>query len=184
MEYFVILNLVVKRMALEKEQDLFFLRLFPKCPFYKPVPVSIILVLIALGTAETYFLNLWVAVGYLLFSIVFYFLVMPFTTCRYCDFRVKETRETGETIEKLLSVGEWSKSHLHLHVGQKGWAFVYAIIWFLPIVLVGVSLFLNFSSFALLSLVGFVVVLLGNYFYMVRVKCPTCPIQEECHSSF
>jgi hypothetical protein len=33
-------------------------------------------------------------------------------------------------------------------------------------------------------LLGFVVVLVGNYYYMLRVKCPSCPIQEECHSSF
>jgi hypothetical protein len=171
-------------MAVEQEQGLLFLRMFPKCPFYKPVPVLVILVLISLGTAGTYFLNPWAAVGYLIFSIVFYFLVMPFTMCRYCYFRVKETTDTGETVERLLSVDEWSKSHLQLHVGQKGWAFVMAIVWLSPILLIGASLFLSFSVFALFALIGFVVVLVGNYFYMVRVKCPTCPIQEECHSSF
>jgi len=42
----------MKRMNMVEEQKskLFFLRIFPKCPFYKPVPVLIILVLIALGT--------------------------------------------------------------------------------------------------------------------------------------
>jgi hypothetical protein len=166
---------------------LFFLGIYPKCPFYKPVPVLIILVLVSLGTVGINFLNYWVAVGYLIFSLVFYFFVMPFTMCKYCYFRVIETtvgEEKGTTSEKLLTVDEWSKSHLHLHVGQKGWAGVMAIVWLSPIVLIGASLLLNFSLFALLSLIGFLVVLVGNYFYMVRIKCPTCPIQEECHSSF
>ena len=170
-----------------EEQKLTFLRIFPRCPFYKPVPVMIILVLVSLGTWGIYYLDFWAAVAYLIFSFVFYFLVMPFTTCRYCYFRVKETavdEETGKTTEKLLSIDQWSKSHLHLHVGQKGWAFVMAIIWFAPIVLVGVSFFMNFSLFALLALIGFIVVLVGNFYYMVRIKCPTCPIQEQCHSSF
>jgi hypothetical protein len=174
-------------MGEERESGLFFLGIYPKCPFYKPVPVLIILVLVSLGTVGIYYLNLWVAVGYLVFSLVFYFLVMPFTMCKYCYFRVKETvadEETGKTTEKPLSVDQWSKSHLHLHVSQKAWAFVMAIVWLSPIVLIGASLFLSFSLFALLALIGFVVVLVGNYFYMLRVKCPTCPIREECHSSF
>lgn len=107
--------------------------------------------------------------------------------CRYCYFRVKETEvdeETGRTIEKLLSVDQWSKSHLSLHVGQKAWAFVMALVWLSPILLIGASLLFVFSIFALFALIGFVGVLVGNYFYMVRVKCPTCPIQDECHSSF
>ena len=38
--------------------------------------------------------------------------------------------------------------------------------------------------FAVISLIGFTAVLVGNVIYMLRVKCPTCPIQEQCHSSF
>jgi hypothetical protein len=175
-------------MTLEKQSNPFFLRIYPKCPFYtSATALSIILSLIALGTLGIYFFNVWVAVGYSIFSILFYFFIMPLTMCKYCYFKVVETiadEEKGTTTERLLSVDNWSKSHLHMHVGQKGWAFVMAIIWFLPIVLIGASLFLNFSSLPLLSLVGFVVVLVGNYYYMVRVKCPSCPIQEECHSSF
>jgi len=179
----------MKRMNMVEEQKskLFFLGIFPKCPFYKPVPVLIILVLIALGTWGIYYLNLWAAVGYLVYSILYYFLVMPFTICKYCYFKVKETtidKEKGKTIEKLLSIDKWRESYLHKHVGQKYWVFFMVIIWFLPIVLIVISFFLNFSIFALVSLVGFIVVLVGNYFYMLRIKCPTCPIQEECHSSF
>jgi hypothetical protein len=174
-------------MVEDKNSKLFFLRIFPKCPFYKPLPVLIILVLVSLGTVGINYLNYWAAMGYLVFSLLFYFLIMPLTMCRFCYFKVTETtsnEENGKTTEKLLSVDQWSKSHLHLHVGQKGWAFVMAIVWFAPIVLIGYSLFLNFSSFALLSLIGFLGMVVGNYFYMLRVKCPSCPIQEECHSSF
>ena len=174
-------------MVVDQASSPFRLRIFPKCPFYKPVPLLIVIAMIALGTAGIYFLNYWAAVGYAIFSLVFYFLVMPFTTCKFCYFKVTESQQdedTGKTSEKLLSVDQWSKSHLHLHVGQKGWAFFMAIIWFLPIVLVGVSFFLNFSIYALLSLIGFLGILIGNYYYMLRIKCPTCPIQEECHSSF
>ena len=73
----------------EPKSSLLFLRIFPKCPFYKPVPVLIILVLIALGTWGIYFLNLWGAVAYLAYSFSFYFLVMPFTMCKYCYFKEK-----------------------------------------------------------------------------------------------
>jgi len=180
----------MKRMNMVEEQKskLFFLGIFPKCPFYKPVPVLIILVLIALGTWGIYYLNLWAAVAYLIYSILFYFLAMPFTMCKYCYFKVKETtidQEKGKTIEKLLSIDEWRESYLQKHVDQGGrWTVFMSIIWLLPIVLIVISFFLNFSIFALISLIGFIVVLVGNYFYMLRVKCPTCAIQEECHSSF
>ena len=174
-------------MVEEQKSKLFFLGIFPKCPFYKPVPLLIILVLIALGTWGIYYLNLWAAVGYLIYSILFYFLGMPLTICKYCYFKVTETtidKEKGKTIEKLLSVDKWSESHLHKHVGQKHWTWLMTIIWFLPIVLIVISFFRDFSIFAVISLIGFTAVLVGNVFYMLRIKCPTCAIREECHSSF
>lgn len=175
-------------MVEEQNSKLFFLGIFPKCPFYKSVQaVLIILVLIALGTVGIYFLNLWAAVGYLIYSILFYFLVMPLTLCKYCYYKVKETtidRKKGKTIEKLLPLDKWRESYLKKHVGQKNWVVFMTIVWFLPIVLIVISFFLNFSIFALISLIGFIVVLVGNFFYMLRVKCPTCAIRDECHSSF
>jgi hypothetical protein len=171
-----------------QETDLFYLRIFPKCPFFGSVrALSIIIGLISFGTVGIYFFDFWVSLGYLLYSLTFYFLVMPLTMCRYCYFKITEPSTddiTGVTTEKLLSVDGWAKSHLHMHVGQKGWALAMAVVWFAPIVLVGLSFFSNFSIFALLSLIGFIVVVVGNYYYMLRVKCPSCPIQEECHSSF
>jgi len=174
-------------MAEEKDSKLFILKIFPKCPFYKPVPLLIILVLIGMGTWGIYYLNFWGAMGYLIYSILFYFLVMPLTVCKYCYFKVKETivdEEKRKTVEKLLSVDKWSKSHLHMHVGQKNWALLMFLIWFLPIVLIIISFFIDFSIFAVIALIGFIAVVAGNYLYMIRVKCPTCPIREECHSSF
>jgi hypothetical protein len=37
---------------------------------------------------------------------------------------------------------------------------------------------------ALIALLGFIVVLVGNIFYMLRKKCPACPIKDDCHSGF
>ncbi len=174
-------------MGEEKNSKLLILGIFPKCPFFKPVPLLIILVLISFGTWGISYLNFWVAMVYLIYSILFYFLVMPLTVCKYCYFKVKETivdEEKGKTVEKLLSVDKWSKSHLHMHVGQKNWALLMFLIWFLPIVLIIISFFIDFSIFAVIALIGFTAVVAGNYLYMIRVKCPTCPIREECHSSF
>ena len=172
----------------EQNSKLFFLGIFPKCPLYTSVQaLSIILALIALGTLGIYFFDLWVAVGYLVYSIVFYFLVMPFTMCKYCYFRVKETtidEDTGETTVKPLPLDIWRESYLQKHVDQKYWATLAFIVWFAPIVLIAVSFFLYFSIFAVLPLIGVVVVVVGNYFYMIRKKCPKCAIKEECHSSF
>jgi len=171
----------------EQKSKLFILGIFPKCPFYKPVPVLIILVLIALGTWGIYYLNSWAALAYLIYSFLFYFLVMPFTLCKYCYFKVTVTetdKQNGRTIKKRLSVDQWSESHLHKHVGQKHWTWLMAIIWLLPIVLIVISFFRDFSIFALISLIAFIFVVVGNYFYMLKVKCPTCPIREQCHSSF
>ena len=165
-----------------------FLGIFPKCPFYKSVQtILIILALITFGTVGIYFLNSWAAVGYFVYSILFYFLAMPLTICKYCYFKVKETtidRETGETIVRLLPLEKWRESYLKKHVGQKNWTGLMTIVWFAPIVLIVISFFLIFSIFALISLIGFIVVLVGNFFYMLKKKCPKCAIKEECHSSF
>jgi len=176
-------------MVEEQKSKLFFLGIFPKCPFYKSVQAVLIsLILIALGTVGIYFLNLWAAVGYLIYSIVFYFLAMPLGLCKYCYYKVKETtidKDKGETIEKLLPLDKWRESYLNKHVKcGKRWTWALAIVWLLPIVLIVISFFLSFSIFALISLIGFIVVLVGNFFYMLRVKCPKCAIQDECHSSF
>ena len=171
----------------EQKSKLFVLGIFPKCPFYKLVPLLIILVLIALGTWGIYFLNLWTAVGYLVFSLLFYFLMMPFTMCKHCYFKVIETsidEETGETTRKLMDADVWGKTLLHMHVGQKHWTWLMTTVWFLPIILIFVSFFRDFSYFALIAFIGSISMVVGNFFYMLRVKCPTCAIRKYCHSAF
>ena len=134
----------------EQKPNLTFLGIFPKCPFYNSAPaVLIILALIALGTVGIYFLNGWLAVGYLIYSMVFYFFVMPLTMCKYCYYQVKDTttdNKTGTTMEKLLPVDKWSESYLKKHVGQKNWTVFMSIIWLLPIVLIIISFFLSFEN--------------------------------------
>jgi len=176
-------------MVEEQRSNPFILGIYPRCPFYKSVQaILIVLILIALGTWGIYYLNSWIAIAYLFFSIMFYFLVMPFTMCKYCYYKVTETTKdiaTGKTIKKLISLDKWRESNgIEKHVGQKNWTYCMSIIWLLPIALIVISFFKNFSIFALISFIGFIVVLVGNYFYMLRVKCPSCAIQKECHSSF
>ena len=100
-------------MVEKQKSKLFNLGIFPNCPFFGSLQaVLIILALIALGTVGIQFLNLWVAVGYFLYSIVYYFLVMPLWLCKYCYFNVKETtivQDTGETIVKLLPLDKWQE---------------------------------------------------------------------------
>ena len=158
-----------------------------KCPFYKSGFQWVLrLVLMGLGTVGLYFFNLWVAVAYLIYYILFFFLLMPLKHCQYCYYRVKETTtEGGKTIAKLLPKDKWKECYLKKHVecGKK-WGFTFIILWFLPIVLIIISFFLNFSIFALMSLIGFIVVLALSLIHMRWKVCPTCAIMEECHSSF
>jgi len=68
------------KMKEEEKSNQFILRIYLKCPFYKSVQaLLIILTLTVLGTIGIYFFNFWAAVGYLIYSILFYFLLMPFT---------------------------------------------------------------------------------------------------------
>ena len=107
--------------------------------------------------------------------------------CKHCYFKkivISTDEETGQTIKELMPVKKWGETLLHLHVGQKHWAGVMFLIWFLPVVLIIVSFFRNFNYLAIIALISFIATIVGNYFFMIKVKCPTCPIQEECHSSF
>jgi len=172
----------------EQKSNLTFLEIFPRCPFYKPVRLSIIFAMIALGTWGIYFLNLWAAIVYSTYSILFFFLALPLTICKYCYYKVKETTidgKKGKNIAKLLPIDKWKESYLQKWVSQGKKVSVFmGIIWLLPIVLIFISFFLNFSIFALISLIGCIVVLGVNVIYMKRKVCPTCAIKDECKSSF
>ena len=113
---------------------------------------------------------------------------MPFTMCKYCYYKVTETtidKKTGKTIKKLMSIEKWRESSgIEKHVGQKNWTYCMSVIWILPIVLIIISFFKDFSIFALISLIGFIAALVGNYYYLLRKKCPTCAMKEDCHSAF
>ena len=160
-----------------------------KCPFNHSVfQVVLRLGLMVLGTVGLYFLNIWVAVVYLVYYAVFFFLAMPLKHCQYCYYKVKETtvdEKTGNKIRKLLSKEEWKECCLEKHVDYaKKWGFNFFILWVFPIVLIIISFFLNFSIYALLSLIGFIVVLAVSLVHMRWKVCPSCAIVEECHSAF
>lgn len=164
------------------------MEVMPECPYYSLPHMVFKFGQMALGTLGLIFLNLWVAVGYLIYSIVFNFLVMPLILCKYCYYKVKETtidNNTGKTTGKLLPKDKWKESYLKKFVacGKKG-SFNYIIIWFFPIVGIVISFFLSFSIVALLSLIGFIVVMAVMMIYTNRKFCPTCAIKDECHSSW
>ncbi|MBD3404705.1 MAG: hypothetical protein GF411_01060 [Candidatus Lokiarchaeota archaeon] len=92
--------------------------------------------------------------------------------------------DNSSSYEKLLTTEEWTSSHLDKHVGQKHWTFCMSIIWFTPIILTGISIIQGAPLIAIFALIGFIVILVGNVQYMLRLKCPNCPIQEQCHTSF
>ncbi len=172
----------------EKKSKLFFLGIFPRCPFYTSVNISLIIVLIALGTVGIYFLNLWAAVAYLIYAISWYFLVQPVVHCQHCYYHTKETIEestTGKTIENLMPKEQWVELCLQKHVESgKKWGFNSFVAWFTPIILIVISFFLSFSIFALITLIGFLVVLAVMLYHMRYKVCPTCAIMEECHAAF
>ena len=160
-----------------------------KCPFNNSeFQVFFRWCLMFLGTVGLYFLNIWVAVVYLVYYAVFFFLAMPLKHCQYCYYKVKETtvdEKTGNKIRKLLSKEEWKECCLEKHVDYaKKWGFNFFILWVFPIVLIIISFFLNFSIYALLSLIGFIVVLAVSLVHMRWKVCPSCAIVEECHSAF
>jgi len=112
---------------------------------------------------------------------------MPFTMCKHCYFRIIESskdEETGKTTKKLMDVDEWGKTLLHKHAGQKNWSWAMFLVWFVPIVLTIISFFTEFNYLAIIALVGFILAVVGNFFYMLKIKCPDCPIREYCHSAF
>ncbi|MFX1318897.1 MAG: hypothetical protein ACFE9O_07095 [Promethearchaeota archaeon] len=173
-------------MVVEQEAKLTFLGVFPKCPFYgSAVMVVLTIVLIAFGTSGILFLNFWAAVVYLLYSNLYYFLAMPLWHCQYCYYKVKDTAKDGSTVERLVPLEQWKESDLTKHVVcAKKWGYNFFIIWLIPIVLIVISFFLNFSIFAVISLIGFLAVLGGIVVYTRRKVCTKCAIMEECHAAF
>ena len=162
---------------------------YPKCPYDDSVLVLVLrLSLVALGTVGLRFFHPWVAVVYLIYSAAFNLLVWPIKHCQYCYYKVRETtvdRKTGKATLTLLPVDEWSETFLQKHVAcAKKWFFHSYILWLAPIVLIGISLLLSFSLFALISLIGFIGVLAVKLLYVRWKVCPTCAFMDECHAAF
>ena len=162
---------------------------YPKCPYNNSVIVLVFRVsLIAFGTVGLIFFNVWVAGVYLIYYVWFNLLVWPIKHCQYCYYKVKESTvdgKTGKNTLALLPVDEWKETYLEKHVAcAKKWFFHSYILWLGPIVFIPISFFLDFSVFALISLIGFIVVLAGTLLYVRFRVCPTCAFMEECHAAF
>ena len=158
--------------------------MFIKCPYNRSVlQVVLRLVLMVLGTVGLLFFNVWVATAYLIYYIAFFFFLMPVMHCQYCYYKVKEPTKDGK--KSLLPKEKWKECYLEKHVAcGKKWAVNFFFLWFLPIILIIISLFLSFSIIALLFLIGFIVVLAISLIHMRLKVCPTCAIMEECHTAF
>jgi membrane protein YdbS with pleckstrin-like domain len=162
---------------------------YPKCPYNNSIILLVLRISqIALGTVGLSVINVWVAVVYLLYSVVFNLLAWPVKHCRYCYYKVKEftvDKKNGKTSLTLLPIDEWKKSYLEKHVAcGKKWSKNLFVLWLGPIVLIGISFFLDFSIFALISLISFIGVLAVTLIYTRWKVCPTCAFMEECHAAF
>jgi membrane protein YdbS with pleckstrin-like domain len=162
---------------------------FPKCPYNRPVLQWILRVaLLVLGALGLSFLNFWAAVVYVIYYGVFFFWAMPVKHCQYCYYCVTDPTidsKTGTTRGTLLPLDQWKESHFPQHVEcAKKWEANFFILWFLPIGLMGIGLFLNFSIVAVIALIAFIVVLAAMLLHMKWKVCPTCAFMEECHASF
>ncbi|MBY8985403.1 MAG: hypothetical protein KGD65_10065 [Candidatus Lokiarchaeota archaeon] len=113
---------------------------------------------------------------------------MPVVHCQYCYYKIKDTtvdNTTGKPIAKLMPKEQWKETCLQKHVDcGKKWGNNFFIVWFFPIILIIISFFLNFSIVALISLIGFIVVLAVMLIHVKLKVCPTCAIVDECHAAF
>ena len=161
----------------DKKFNLTFLGIIPKCPFYKPVRLLIILAMIAIGTWGISFLNIWASASYFIYSILVFSLILPLTICKYCFYKTRMSIQ--------FSITKWRELYLNKWVSKGKIVRIFmGIIWLLPIVLIFISFLMNFSFFGLLSLIGCIAMLGGNVIYMNHRVCSTCTIKDECHSSF
>jgi len=174
-------------MGEEQKSKLFWLGIIPKCPYYKSVVnIGLLIILTVLGTIGLYFLNVWVAVGFVIYAIFYYLWLNPVKVCPYCYYALKETTiENGKTSMKLMLLDEWKESCVQKHVDcGKRWSISFIVLWIGPVILITISFFVNWDIVALLSLIGYILVMIVWSIYMKRKVCPTCAIQEECQSAF
>ena len=159
-----------------------------KCPYNKSVLVWVFrLGQMVFGTVGLTFLNIWVALMYLLYTFVFTFWAWPVKHCKHCYYNVTTVnKKNGKAIMNLLPIDEWKELYLEKHVdcGKKLFPPLGILLWLLPIVLIGISFFWNFTIISLLSLIGFMILLAVMLLYVKWKVCPTCAFMEECHASF
>lgn len=165
-------------------RDLF----YPSCPFNNSIILLVLrLGVIILGTYGISFFNIWIAGLYLLYSIVYNILIWPLIHCQHCYYKVKVPVTNNDKTEmNLLPIEEWKESRLEKHVicGKKWGSPNLMILWFVPIILILISLILNFSLTAFIILISFIAVLAGLGVYTRWRVCLTCAFMEECHAAF
>ena len=162
---------------------------FPRCPFNDSLIQWIIRMgITVIGTLGLYLVNIWVSVLYLAYSLSYHFLIMPIKHCKYCYYNTQSQtlNLNGKAVVELLPVNSWTEGYLDKHVscGHKWGAPHLAILWFTPIILLAIVLFLNFTVYPLTLLGIFIALLAVMGLHMKSKVCETCTIKEACHSSF
>lgn len=127
------------------------------------------LLMVVLGAVGLYFLSIWISVAYVVGFFAFFFVVMPFTVCRYCYFRVD------------ADIEEWKEKYLQSHTDcMKKWGTGIFLIWLVPIIGIVASFFVNFSLIAVVCLVGVIALLSVLPMHLSRTICAHCEILEVC----
>lgn len=162
---------------------------FPNCPYNNSLVQWMIRIgLIIIGTIGLYSVNIWVSAIYFFYSLVYHFLIMPIKHCKYCYYNTRtQTLDLNKkVIDQLLPVNSWTESYLSKHVtcGHTWGAPHLAVLWFTPIILLAISLILNFSMYPLILLILFIILLAIMGVHMKSRVCERCAIKEACHSSF
>lgn len=161
---------------------------YPSCPFNNSIILTILrLGIIVLGTYGISFFSIWIAGAYLLFSIVYNGFIWPVIHCQHCYYKVKKpVIDNDNIVIDLLPLDQWKESHLEKHVtcGKKWGSPYLMILWVVPIILIIISLIVQFSVLALVILVSLIAILAGLGAYTIKRVCPDCTFREECHAAF
>jgi hypothetical protein len=141
------------------------------CPIHKnPTQLVLNLLMAAFGTLGLYYINLWLAISYLIFFVLFFFVIMPVKACQYCYFHIKE-----------LTLEQWKEEYLELHEANwKKYGLGLFALWLIPIIGISISFFLEFEILALLGLIAFLAALISLQVNMRKNICPDCEMLPYC----
>ncbi|MHA1911153.1 MAG: hypothetical protein ACTSYA_05595 [Candidatus Kariarchaeaceae archaeon] len=142
-----------------------------KCPLHTNLFQTVLnLLMAAFGSIGLYYLNLWLAISYLIFFVLFFHVIMPVKACQYCFFHIEG-----------LTLDQWKEEYLALHEANwKKYGLGLFVIWLIPIIGISISFFIEFEIIALVALIAFLVVLIILQVNMRKNLCPDCEMLPYC----